>query len=338
VPIAIALLLAALAALCAASMAIGAGVIGPGRVLDFVLDRPGARADEQLRLVVVDLRLPRTVAALLVGAALGVAGALLQSATRNPLAEAGLLGVNAGAALGVVLGILIAGVATSLAYAAFALAGALLASAFVVLAAGAGRGAATPLRLVLVGAALSATLQGLTSALLMRDPATFDQYRFWVLGSLSGVDGPAIRQVAPFLALGFAIAALSTRPLSALALGDDAARALGHRPRAIRLTVVCAVALLAGGSVALAGPIAFLGLVAPYAARTVCGPALGAQLGLSALLGAAILLAADIAGRVIVRPGEAPVAVLLALIGGPLLVWIARSRRARTLRLVGASP
>lgn len=327
----------AVASLSLASLLVGAGTgpdaVGPGRALDFLL---GA-ADPRAETVVLGLRLPRTLTALAVGTALGTAGALLQAITRNPLAETGLLGVNAGAALGVVLGITYAGAEPGAGYLGWALLGGIMASAVVLLVAGSGRTAvaASPLRLVLAGSALEATLRGATAFLLLGSAATYDQYRFWAVGSLVRGTTATVLSVLPAIALGLLIGLAAARPLSALGLGDDVARALGHRPRVIRLTAAAAVALLTGASVALAGPLAFLGLLAPHVARAVTGPRLTAQLPLSAGVGAAVLLVADLAARVIVRPFEAPVGVLLAAIGGPALVCIARSNRLLTLNTPG---
>ncbi|HCU51469.1 MAG TPA: ABC transporter permease [Micromonosporaceae bacterium] len=284
---------------------------------------------ERLEMIVTTLRIPRMFAALLAGVALGAGGVLLQAATRNPLAETGLLGVNSGAALGVVLGISFAGAESGYEYLIYALGGAMLASAAVLAIASTGR--ASPLRLILAGVALGATLRGITGYLLLRNTAGFDQYRFWTLGSLSGVDSRMVLHAAPFVASGLLLAGFMVRPLSALALGDEAARALGHHPGRVRVLVAIAVTLLAAASVAIAGPIAFLGLLAPWLARAVAGPFLPAQLFLAAVFGAGLLLLADTIARVIVRPYEVPASVLIAIAGAPLLVWAARSRSLSTL-------
>ncbi|MEU1726968.1 iron chelate uptake ABC transporter family permease subunit [Nonomuraea sp. NPDC005692] len=310
---------AALLALCAASMLTGAGRVAPGQVLDYLL---GGGGDGHLRMVVDTLRLPRTLAALVVGAALGVSGMLLQSVTRNPLAETGLLGVNAGAALGVVTGIVTAGAQTGGAYLGWALGGALLATG-VVLAIGA---RLSPLKLVLAGAALSATLTGITTAVLVADPVTFDQYRYWILGSLAGIPMDRVLAIAPAVAAGLVMAAVAARPLAALALGDDLAVALGHRPGRTRLWVTVAVTLLSAAAVAVAGPIGFLGLLAGYLSRTLLGGRVGPRIVLSGLAGAVVLLGADVLARVVMRPYEAPVALLVAVLGAPVLVVVARSR------------
>ncbi|WP_374701123.1 FecCD family ABC transporter permease [Streptomyces sp. TP-A0874] len=320
-------LLVGLAVLVLLSLLTGSASNPMARSWDFITGEPSARADEQLRLAVVEVRLPRTIAAVLVGCALGVAGALLQAATRNPLAETGLLGVNSGAALGVVIGLTYFGADSSYGMLLWALAGGVLASCTVLLLAASGRAAASPLRLVLAGSALGATFHGMTAYVLLGTQSTFDEYRYWTIGSLAGVRTATALALSPLVLLGLAVAFAAARPLSALALGDDTARALGHHPARIRLTVAGAVTPLAGAAVALAGPIAFLGLLAPYAARLLTGPRMAAQLLLSALVAADVMIAADILARVAIRPWETPVSVLLALLGGPLLIWIARSGR-----------
>ncbi|MER5885319.1 Fe(3+)-hydroxamate ABC transporter permease FhuB [Streptomyces sp. NPDC001941] len=316
----------AVLALFVLSLSVGAGEVGPSGVLDYLLDRHGARADARLSLVVGDLRLPRTFTALLVGAALGVAGCLLQAVTRNPLAETGLLGVNAGASLGVVAGIALLGLDSGFAYLVCAFTGAVVASGLVLLVSGR-RGGGSPMRLVLAGSALGATFGGLTSVIVVNSAETYDRFRFWVLGSLAGVEGfGELARLAPVLAVGFLVALLVVRPLSALALGDDLARSLGHRPPLIRTVVAAGVTLLTAAAVALAGPISFLGLLAGFLARSLTGTRLGARLLLAGLIGGCVLTVSDVAARVVSRPFEAPVSVIVALIGAPVLIGIVRSR------------
>ncbi|MFF3533366.1 Fe(3+)-hydroxamate ABC transporter permease FhuB [Streptomyces sp. NPDC002466] len=318
---------AALVLLCGVSLCVGAGEVGPGGALDYLLNRHGARSDSRLALVIGDLRLPRTLTAVLVGAALGVAGCLLQAVTRNPLAETGLLGVNAGASLGVVAGIALLGLNSGYAYLVCAFVGAVVASGLVLLIAGRGNGS-SPMRLVLAGSALGATFGGLTSVILVNSAETYDRFRFWVLGSLAGVDGYGeLGRLLPVLVVGFVVALLVTRPLSALALGDDLARGLGHRPSVIRTTVAVAVTLLTAGAVALAGPISFLGLLAGFLARALAATRPAARVVLAGLIGAGVLTVADVAARVVSRPFEAPVSVIVALIGAPVLIGIVRSRQ-----------
>ncbi|GCD34225.1 iron ABC transporter permease [Streptomyces chrestomyceticus JCM 4735] len=327
VALAVAGFTAAVLVLAAVSLCVGAGEVGASGVLDYLLDRGGARSDPRLALVVGDLRLPRTLTALLVGGALGVAGCLLQAVTRNPLAETGLLGVNAGASFGVVAGIALLGLDSGYAYLVCAFAGAVVASGLVLLIAGR-RGGGSPMRLVLAGSALGATFGGLTSVIVVNSAETYDRFRFWVLGSLAGVEGfGELGRLAPVLVVGFLVALLVARPLSALALGDDLARSLGHRPPVIRTVVAVGVTLLTAAAVALAGPISFLGLLAGFLARAVAGTRLAARLLLAGLIGAAVLVLADVAARVVSRPFEAPVSVIVALIGAPVLIGIVRSRQ-----------
>ncbi|MGW2005802.1 FecCD family ABC transporter permease [Streptomyces nigrescens] len=312
------------------SLLIGTGSSSAARAWEYLRGDPSARADAQLRLAVLEVRLPRTLAAVLVGVCLGTAGCLLQAATRNPLAETGLLGVNSGAAFAVVLGLTFFGATSSSALLLWALVGGMAASAVVLLFAASGRTAGSPLRLVLAGSALGATFHGMTSYVLLGTQSTYDTYRYWTIGSLAGVETSDLLPLLPVVAVGLLIALGCTRPLSALGLGDDSARSLGHRPGRVRLLVAAAVSLLAGCAVAVAGPIAFLGLLAPYAARALAGARMAAQLVLSALIAADVMILADILARIVIRPWETPVSVLLAFVGGPLLVWIARSSRLST--------
>ncbi|SHH53381.1 iron ABC transporter permease [Massilia sp. CF038] len=305
------------AILMIASMANGAGT--PGLADLFALS-----SGSEAAMIILDLRLPRTLAAVLVGSALGAAGMLMQAVTRNPLAEPGLLGVNSGAALGVVAGIAWAGAAAGPGYLVWALLGALVGNGCVLAVAHVGGSVKGPLRLVLAGIALGATFHGASSAILLSEPAGYDQYRFWVLGSLAGATQTAIAWVAAPI-LGALIAALMlARPLSALQLGDDSARALGHRPALLRAAVAVVATLLTGSAVALAGPIAFLGLLAPHLARACKPGTLAQQIALSAMLGAALLLLADLGARLFAQPFETPVSVMTAMLGAPLLVWLAR--------------
>jgi iron complex transport system permease protein len=249
----------------------------------------------------------------------------MQSATRNVLAEPGLLGINAGAALGVVIGTAYAGAQSTLSYLPWAAAGALLGHACVLLIAHSTSHHNTPVRLILAGAALSATFQGISAIILMNQAANYDQFRFWELGALSGVTPEALWVTSPACILGILAACCMVRPLTALRLGDDIARTLGHNPNTLRTCIVFIVALLAGSALALVGPIAFLGLLAPFVARRLAGHRLLHVLLLSGWIGALLLLLADIASRTIAQPFETPASVLIAALGAPLLIWMMRT-------------
>ena len=309
-----------------ASLAIGSRPLSPGTVLNVLFHDDGSEA----ATIVHALRLPRTVLAIAVGAALGVAGALMQGHTRNPLADPGLLGVEAGASCAVVIGIFAFGVEDVSGYAWFALAGAGLAAA-AVFAIGSTRRGPDPVSLVLAGAAVSAFLGAITASIIVRDSDTLDSYRFWVVGSVAGRDMSVFWQVLPFLLLGMLLAAASTPGLNLLQLGDDVAASLGMHPRRQKAMGVAAVMLLAGGATAACGPIGFVGLVVPHLARRIGGVDYRWVVPSSALLGALLLTVADIIGRVIVRPAELQVGIVMALIGGPAFIVLVR--RSRMIRI-----
>ncbi len=321
------LLTALLLGLACLSLLIGSGHLGMKESLAYLAGDTQARTNEQLSMVIQSLRAPRTLATIIVGACLGSAGVLLQTATRNPLAESGLLGVNAGAALGVVIGISFANAQDGYAYLLWAFGGALLGNGLVLLVAS----RASALKLVLAGVAISATFQGLSSYLLLSNISSFDQYRFWVLGSLSGVSLSMTLQLLPISVFALLLALIMARPLSALLLGDDSARALGHNPTLTRSIIALTVTLMSGIAVALAGPLVFLGIVAPYAARHIVGPRIASQILLAALIGALVLLSADILARLVIRPFDSPVGVILAFIGAPFLILLVRSSKVSTI-------
>lgn len=312
---------------CALSLAVGAKAI-PLSELWGVLR---GSADEGAVYVVRDLRLPRTVAGLVVGASLGLAGALIQAFSRNPLADPGILGVNAGAAFFVVLGIGVFKATSISAYVWFALAGALVTTLVVYAIGTAGRGGADPIRLTLGGVAVAALLTGVTTALMLLDPSTFDAMRSWNAGSLTGREMTSIITVAPLLVGGLAVAALVARPLNAVALGDEIAAGLGASVHRTRVGAVLAVTLLAGTATALAGPIGFLGLMVPHIARWITGPSQPWVLAYSALIAPVILVTSDVLARVVLAPAEVPVGVVTAFVGAPVLIALARRPRASTL-------
>lgn len=275
-------------------------------------------------LIVTELRLPRTLVGVAVGASLAPAGVLMQGVTRNPLAEPGIFGVNAGAALGVVIAIVALGVSDVRTYVWFALAGAVVASAAVYALGSVGRGRTTPVRLALAGAVLAALLGSATSAVIVLDQRTLDQFRFWVVGSIAGRDLGVLVSVLPFLVLGALVAFGAGRQLNALSLGDETAAALGQRVGLVRVIVSAGVVLLAGGAVAAAGPIAFVGLAVPHAARLLVGADYRWIVAYAAVLGPALLLGADIVGRIIARPSEVQVGIMTAVIGAPIFIWLVR--------------
>ncbi|WP_163551521.1 FecCD family ABC transporter permease [Candidatus Frankia alpina] len=281
-------------------------------------------------LVVHDLRIPRTLLGLAVGAALGVAGALTQALTRNDLAEPGLLGVNIGASAAVVVGISVFGVTDPAGYVWFAFVGAGITSVAVFAIGSAGRGAETPATLVVTGAAATALLGAFVNAVLLLDTATFDQIRFWDVGSLAAPGAPGLTATWPFIVVGILLAVSLARPLNALALGEESARGLGVHLFRARAVGALAVVLLCGAATTAAGPIAFVGLAVPHAARAIAGPDHRWVLPYSGLLAAILLIGADLVGRVIIAQGELRVGVVAAFVGAP--VFIALCRRARLVQ------
>ena len=321
-------LVAAVAAAVLLSVAVGTRGLSPGTVLDALFHFQPGNPDH---LVVRELRLPRTLAGVLAGVALGLSGAVIQGATRNPLADPGLLGVNAGAALFVVLGIGTFGIASVSGYVWFGFAGAAAAGAVVYGIGSLGRAGATPVKLALAGAAVSAALASVTSGLLLTDATTFDQYRFWQVGSLAGRDATTITQAVPFVVVGVVLALVAARMLNALALGEDVARSLGQNVPAARLVCALAVVVLCGAATAIAGPIAFVGLTVPHVARLVTGPDHRWLLPYSALIAPLLLLVSDVVGRVVARPAEVQVGIITALLGAPVFVFLVRRRKVVTV-------
>jgi iron complex transport system permease protein len=308
------------------SLAVGARAIPLGDVADALLHGGGSRD----AAIVNSLRVPRTLLGIVVGAALGIAGALMQALTRNPLADPGLLGVNAGAAAAVVIALSLglAGAASSV---WFAFAGAALAAVAVYTIGGAGRGGATPVRLALAGTALTAALTAVIYGVALSDVRLLQQYNHWSVGALGGRGRTQLDAIVPFVAIGAVLAAALARPLNAIALGDDSARALGARVGRTRIGGAVAITLLCGASTAAAGPMYFLGLTVPHAGRAMCGPDQRWVLAYSAVLGAAVLLIADVVGRVLVRPGELQAGVMVAVIGTPVFIALVRRKRIAAL-------
>ncbi|MFE2771716.1 FecCD family ABC transporter permease [Microbacterium resistens] len=273
-----------------------------------------------------ELRLPRTVVGLVVGPALGVSGALIQAYTRNPLADPGILGVNAGATFAVTAAVGFLGVTAPLGYVWFALLGAAAVTVLVSLLGATGGGTATPAKLTLAGVALSAVLGGVSSAIVLGNRDTFDDLRFWGVGSLGGRALDVVLSFAPLILLGLVLSVAVARSLNALALGDELASSLGVRGGRIRVVVIVAVTLLAGTATALAGPIGFVGLMIPHAVRWFVGPDQRWIIAYTIVLAPILLLVSDILGRVILPSGELRVGLVTAIVGAPVLILLARRR------------
>jgi iron complex transport system permease protein len=280
---------------------------------------------------VVRKRISRTVFSLFCGAALGVSGALMQSVTRNPIADPSILGVNTGASLFVVCGIAFLNISTASQYIWLALAGAALTAVFVFGIGSMGRGGATPIKLVLAGAATSAALSSLVTAIMIPRSYVMDQFRFWQVGSVGSGSWSSIATFLPFLAVGLLIGFICAPALNALALGDDVATGLGVRTGVLRFIAALAGVLLCGAVTALAGPIGFIGLLSTHVIRLILGSDLRFVIPMSALSGAIILTISDVGGRLIGRPGELEVGVVTAFIGAPILIILAMKSKVRSL-------
>lgn len=321
-------LVGALAFILLLSVAYGSKEIPLHIVIDGLFDFDKENPDH---LIIRSLRVPRTIVGALVGSALGVAGALMQGVTRNPLADPGILGVNAGAALFVVIGIHSFNVGSLTGYVWFAFVGAAITSVAVYTLGSLGREGATPVKLALAGAAFSAFLGSITSAILLLDVTTLDQFRFWVVGSLANRNGTIASQVAPFIGVGLVLAMFSGRLLNAMALGDDVAKSLGQRVGLSRAFLGLLIVLLVGGATAAAGPIAFVGLTVPHVARAIVGPNYRWIVPYSAVLAPVLLLGSDIIGRVIDRPSEIQVGIVTAVLGAPFFILLVRYRKLSEL-------
>ncbi|WP_218184162.1 iron chelate uptake ABC transporter family permease subunit [Streptomyces sp. PKU-EA00015] len=278
-------------------------------------------------VIIHEYRIPRTLLGLLVGVALGLSGALMQSLTRNPLADPGLLGVSLGASTGVVVAIAFFGVGTALGYVWFAFLGAAAASVLVYVLGSSGRTLATPDRLVVAGAAVTAVLLAFNSAVLLLNPRAFDQFRFWTAGSLAGRNSDIVLITLPFVVVGLLLALGLAPSLNALAMGDQVGRALGVNVGRTRVLGAVAVMLLCGAATAAAGPIAFVGLVVPHVARFVVGPDQRWMLAYSMLFAPVLLIGADVLGRVLGSPGEVQVGIVTAFLGAPLFIALCRRRK-----------
>ncbi|MGW7367398.1 FecCD family ABC transporter permease [Streptomyces sp. NPDC054841] len=310
---------------CVASIAIGAKSVPVGDVWHGLFQNSGTGND----VIVHDVRVPRTVLGLLAGVALGLAGAVMQALTRNPLAEPGILGVNAGAAAAVVSAISFLGVTSLTDYIWFAFLGAGIVSV-VVYVLGGSRGA-TPVRLALAGTAATYALYGYVNAVQLLDSAALDRLRFWTVGSLASADPGTIGRVAPFIGAGVLLALLIARPLNAMEMGDDTARALGAHLTRTRVLAMVAITLLCGAATAACGPIVFIGLMVPHLVRAITGPDMRWIIPYATVLSPVLLLGADVVGRVVARPSELQVGIVTAVIGGPVFIYLVRRKRMAQL-------
>jgi iron complex transport system permease protein len=309
------------------SMTVGTKHIPVGTVWHAIVAYDGS--DDHV--IIRELRVPRTLLGILVGSAMGLAGALMQALTRNPLADPGLLGVNAGAALAIVLAIYHLGAGTLGEYVWFGIIGAGGTTVLVYLLGAAGRAGASPVRLALAGTAIAAAFTGIISAVILLSHDVFVDFRTWSVGSLTGRSMDVVIQVTPFIVIGTVITLILAGPLDAVSLGDDTARALGAKVSQVRLSGVLAVTLLCGAGTAAVGPIGFVGLIVPHMVRAVTGPNQRWLLPYSGLVGAALLLGSDVLGRVAINPGELQVGVVTAAVGAPFFIALVRRRRLSEL-------
>lgn len=310
-----------------ASLVLGAKVVRFQELIDGLF----YQNQDSYGAIVVQKRISRTIFSLCCGASLGIAGVLMQSVTRNPLADPSILGVNTGAALFVVSGITFFNITSAGQYIGLALIGATVTAVFVFGIGSMGRGGATPIKLVLAGSATSAALSSLVTAIMIPSSYAMDQFRYWQVGSVGSGSWDSIISFLPFLLFGVVIAFISAPALNALALGDDTATGLGVRPGLLRVIAICAGVILCGVTTALAGPIGFIGLLATHAMRLVVGPDLRFLVPMSALAGAIILTFSDVVGRLIGSPGEREVGIVTAFIGAPILILLAKKSKVRSL-------
>ncbi len=314
-----------------ASHSFGSRAVDAAHIVDGVSAWLRGETPADIGALAVQSRVPRTVLALLAGAALALSGALMQAITRNPLADPGILGVNTGAALAVVIGIAFFGVSGALGYLAMALVGAFAAALFVYFVGSVGPGGTTPIKLALAGAATTAALSSLVAAILLPRQAVMEEFRYWQVGNVARADWATMAIIVPVLVVGGLIAFLCASSLNALALGDDVAVGLGVHVGRVRVVAALAGVALCAAVTSVAGPIGFVGLMVPHAVRLASGPDQRWLLPLSALGGAVLLTAADTIGRVLGSPGEVEAGVVTAFLGAPVLIAIARRTRMKAL-------
>ncbi|MBN4927608.1 iron chelate uptake ABC transporter family permease subunit [Hoyosella rhizosphaerae] len=316
-----------LAAASVVSIMVGNHPLNLDEAVSALTQYTGSDTDRVVRYI----RVPRTLTGILAGIALGLAGAVMQGLTRNPLAGPGILGINAGAAFAVVVAMSAFGITALTGYIWFAFLGAAVAAVFVYMLGSLGYGGATPVKLALAGAAFGALIGSLTTAISLLDRATFNEFRFWVVGSLGRADIESLLTVSPFIAIGALAAVGVSRALNSIALGDDMARSLGARVVAVRITCAIAVILLAGAATAIAGPIAFIGLVVPHIARALVGPDYRWIMAWCVVLAPTLVLLADVLGRIATQPHELQVGIVTALAGAPFFLYLVRNRKVAKL-------
>ncbi|WP_313560105.1 FecCD family ABC transporter permease [Ruminiclostridium cellobioparum] len=310
-----------------ASLAFGARFVNFPGVIDILIHSKKTSLID----IVVHERIPRTVFGIIAGAALGVSGTLMQAITRNPIADPSILGVNTGASLFVVSGMAFFHIGSFSQYIWLALMGAAVTSLFVYGIGSLGYGGATPIKLALAGAATSAALSSVVSAVILPRTEVMNAFRFWQVGSISGATWEGIYTILPFLTVGMLMGLLVSPALDALALGDDVATGLGVRTGTIRLIGALSGVLLCGATTALAGPIGFVGLMVPHTMRLICGPNLRLVIPMSAVGGAILLTISDVLGRLIGSPGELESGIVTSFLGAPILIIIAMRAKVRTL-------
>lgn len=322
-PLGLAVGLALLIIGVAVSITLGAADINVSTVYQAILQYDATLFEH---LIIRTVRLPRVVAGVIIGAGLAVAGAIMQGVTTNPLASPGILGINAGAAFAVVVGVYLLGGPSLLAVGFLAISGATAAAIIVYTLGSIGRGGATPVKLTLAGVIFAMFTSAFTTAILVWDRSTFDQIRFWTVGSLAGRDWEIILWMGPIVAVGLFGAMILSRQITTISLGQDIATGLGQNTPLIKALAALMVVLLAGGSVAIAGPVAFVGLIIPHIVRPICGVDYRWIIPYSAIAGALLVTLADSLGRVIQRPLDFPVGVMLAFVGAPFFIYLARWR------------
>lgn len=321
----IAFVLLAICVVC--SLSLGSKHIELSTVIDAIINPNNTSFEAN----VVRERIPRTIFAIIAGASLSISGALMQSITRNPIADPSILGVNTGAALSVVVGISFFGINTANEYILFALFGALITAVVVYIIASIGVGGMTPIKLALSGSAVSATLSSIISILILPRAEVMDAYRFWQIGSLSGASWEGIISILPFLVVGLVVSILVTPALDAFSLGDEIATGLGVNIKFIRGLCAISGVVLSGATTALAGPIGFVGIMIPHSIRLIFGSNIRGLIPMSALGGAILLTISDVIGRVLGSPSELEVGIITAFLGAPILILIARKAKVKTI-------